>query len=363
MRYSKPVLFLLFLVVPIGTVFSTETTDYMNYMFFNSQMEHMRTTHERAILLNNNEVFSLITDIRYTDNSTGGLMSVMYGAGYVDSSITFGVYYLGYTSDLGFTMGVTVPGNGLYRDGFGASGIGLSLNLAIMLITFDWTFAFDKTFQYAKVYIPLLRSSVGFGFSPYENQVSIVDNKVINKAVYTGGSPRFNILKFDSAILQIIGLGLEYFTAKKTVNPIATFAVHNIIPQDDWEDMLFDAFFYVRPSVEVDLQSVKIVNFEARVKVWFYIPDTKLGGTGGNDLLGRTGMYCAFSIVQPSQDNTEYHGGSGLGLELGMGGAVLDNLNLGMKPDFFNISYFWNYSGYFNTYPGMSQGFRFLFYI
>lgn len=192
-----------------------------------------------------------------------------------------------------------------------------------------------------------------------------MSNTVVDHIVYTGGSPRFNILKFDSSLLQYLGLGLEYITAKKTISPILTFAVHNIISPQEWEDMLFDAYFYIRPNIEFDLQNVRVANFEARAKLWFYFPDSGFGGTekNGGYLMARGGIFCAFSMIQTDPNDVDYEGGRGLGFEIGAGFAVLDNLNMGMKPDFFNISYFWNYSEYFETYPEMSQGFRFLLYI
>jgi len=359
-------LILIFVMTISAAMYSTQQTDYLNYMYFNSHMNHLRTTHERGILLDNEEVFSVITDIRYSEYSGGSLMSVMYGAGYIDSSLTFGFYFLGFTSDIGFTFGNYNSEYNLYRDGFGASGIGISLFISpLALITFDWTFAFDSTYQYLRVFIPFIRSSFGFGFSPYENQVSIVSNTVVEKVVFTGGTPRFSILKFDSSILNYVGLGLEYITAMKTLSPILTFSVHNIIKPSDWDELMFDAFIYFRPSIEFNLQNVKLTKFEARVRLWFYFPDSGFGGmeNNGGYLMSRSGLYCAFSYKQPDNGNPEVMGESGFGIEVGMGMAVLDNLNIGLKSDFFNISYFYNYSEYFDTFPIMSQGFRFLMYI
>lgn len=167
MNFYRPVLLIVLLTIPFRQVFPSEKTDYLNYMFFNSHMNHLRTTHERAVLIGNEEVFSLITDIRYTENSTGGLMSIMYGAGYVDPSMTLGIYYLGFTSDLGFTMGVCTPDNNLYRNGFGASGIGISLFISpIALITLDWTFAFDKNIPISSGIYPVYQQFDRFRIQP-----------------------------------------------------------------------------------------------------------------------------------------------------------------------------------------------------
>lgn len=366
MRNFRLIIFIVFLVIPFGTVFSTQTTDYLNYMYFNSHMNHLRATHERGILMNDEELFSIIADFRYAEYSGGSMMSVMYGGGYISPDLTLGIYFLGFTSDIAFTLGAYTPQSGYNGPGFGASGIGLSLYIApIALITADFTFAFDRTFQYYRVFFPFIRSTIGIGLSPYENKVSIVNNTVIEEFVFTGGSQRFNIIKFDSAILEYLSLGLEYITAKKTLSPIFTFSLHNFISPGEWKELLFDAFVYLRPSIEFNLETVKLAHFEARVKVWFYFPESGFGGSEGNGkyLLSRGGIYCALSYKQPDTGKVEIAGESGLGIEAGIGMAVLDNLNIGLKPDFFNIAYFWNYSEYFETYPIMVQGVRFLMYL
>ncbi len=55
-----------------------------------------------------------------------------------------------------------------------------------------------------------------------------------------------------------------------------------------------------------------------------------------------------------------YNGQNGFGGELGVGIRVLGFKKLGFEEDtYVRLSYYYNYSGYYERFPGMEQGFKF----
>lgn len=357
------------------------TPDYINNVFYYKRLDYMRHSHDRARMLHREGfggmlggIFSVMYDFNYGQDmdrlrSAPMLLGAALGDG---DKKRWGFHFLLYGTG-NASIGTTDWKNRKYDrefkrtispHRFRAYSVGGSVDLWLISLTADATWANGVPSVYGRVFVPFLRTHVGVGSSQFDEVIDPVSEqkKIIQSEI-------FNIdhLTFATSLIPYFNVGLKVFRlTQRRYAPNFSMAAHQFVNKSRWGTMNWDAdiFFETRGGKVRELTDLE--DFEARFTLHRLFWDTNDWDDLPITFRGSIYLGLSYKSEVDFLDNTlsesgmVYNGQNGFGMELGVGLRVLGFRKFGFEEDtYVKLSYYNNFSGYYERFPGMRQGIKF----
>lgn len=379
---------------------SDKTMQYVNQTFYNKRLSLIRTGYDRWKGLGdtypqekhiselNHHFYSAVNDFNFGRDADGkGIMPFMVG--YAFGWPIGGFYFLGYTTDFrNFFRKDKDESNGYYK----AFTVGANVDLRLITLQGDATVAGGTLSFYGKSYIAFLKSFVGAGISTFglknrtiPGAAAIPANTVLlSKGIESNAAPvnvqqiidkgsyALDMIEFGTNYVRYFNTGLKYFKlVKARYVPNISTAYHQFVDYKDWENMKWDLELFYESRGKTLTKSFSPKDYEARVVFYKFLGDqsdaisSDVGSTG---ITWRPAAFLGLSYKSKEDAITQtltesgqaYTGEYGAGGEVGIGLRVLGFKRFGFQEDtYVKLSYFINYSQYFERLPAMTSGLKF----
>lgn len=347
------------------------TAEYINGVFYYKRLDYMRESYDRWRMIMkdyhpdedvkkyNYGIFSAMNDFNFgRDVDTVKINPILIG--YAFGNKKFGYYFLLSTSDVR---------NNFRKESDQSDGkyngitIGLSYQIKWFSLLADATYASKSLSIYGKIFFPGIRTHFGVGTSrfdeiidPVDQQKKIIKSKILNPDQFT----------FATSIIPYFNVGLRMLKYTKIrYMPNISMALHQYIKQDRWAEMKWDGEFFFETRGEKSQNLFKMKDYDMRFTLYRLLGEPLVEEKG---ICVRWTVFVGVSYKSEldyfAQTLTEsgkvYTGQNGVGTEIGAGLRVLGFKKYGFQEDtYVRFSYFYNYSNYFERYPGMKQGLKF----
>ena len=351
------------------------TPDYVNGVFYYKRLDYMRHSYDKARMLHREGyggmlggIFSVMYDFNWgvdTDRLQGRPMMLGFALG-DGKQKKWGFHFLGYGTGNATNRDLSKDFIAIIApDRYRAYTIGASYDLGFVSLTADATLANGIPSIYGRVFVPILKTHIGIGTSQFDEIIDPVDNQ---KKIIKSNALNIDNLSFATSLIPYFNVGLKIFRISQIrYAPNIYLSAHQFVKSDKWAKMKWDAdlFFETRTGKVKDLKSLE----DYDIRFTLYRMGSSLGGSTSDKPIDL--RYTAFVGVSYkskvdlySKTLTEsgmvYNGQNGLGFETGVGIRVLGFKRLGFEEDtYVRLSYYYNYSGYYERFPGMEQGVKF----
>jgi hypothetical protein len=347
------------------------TGEYINGVFYYKRLDYMRESYDRWRMIMdeyhpgedvrkyNYGIYSAMNDFNFgRDVDTTKITPMLIG--YAFGKNKLGYYFLLSTSDFRNIFRKEVDRSAGYFNGV---TLGLSYQIKWFSLLADVTYASKSLSVYGKLFLPGLKTHFGVGTSrfdevvdPVDQQKRMVKSKVLNPDQFTFATsivPYFNV-----------GLRLLRYTRVRYV-PNISLALHQYIRKERWAEMKWDAELFLETRGEKTRNILKMEDYDVRLTLYRLLGEPLVKEDG---ICLRWAVFGGVSYKSEldyfAQTLTEsgkvYTGQHGVGFEAGTGLRVLGFKKYGFQEDtYVRFSYFYNYSNYFERYPGMKQGLKF----
>jgi len=352
-----------------------QTGNYINSIYYYNRLDYMRSSYDRWQCMMNDYapdedvrdynfgIYSAINDFNLASDADGNkiypmLIGYALGAG----KSNFGYYFLLSSTDVSRMRQKDAIENKLT---FEAATAGFNFQTKYFSLMTDFTYANSGLSVYGKIFVPAIKSHFGIGSSPYDEIIDPVSKQ--KKVIRSNIRPDQFI--FGTSVLQYVNLGLKLFTMTKTrYMPNISTAAHNFISEKRWGSIKYDAEFFFETRGEKWENFFKMQDFDTRFVLYRFldkpdeVSDTDLGMALRWAVFVGTSYKSELNYFDEtiSESGLVYNGQSGLGFDVGCGMRVLGFKKYGFQEDtYVRLSYFYNYSQYFERFPGMKQGLKF----
>ncbi len=351
------------------------TPDYVNGVFYYKRLDYMRHSYDKARMLHREGyggmlggIFSVMYDFNWgidTDRLQGRPMMLGFALG-DGKQKKWGVHFLGYGTGNASNRDLSKEFKAIIApDRYRAYTIGASYDLGFVSLTADATLANGMPSIYGRVFVPILKTHIGVGTSQFDEIIDPVDNQ---KKIIKSNALNIDNLSFATSLIPYFNVGLKIFRISQIrYAPNIYLSAHQFVKSEKWDRMKWDAdlFFETRTGKVKELKSLE----DYDIRFTLYRMGNSMGGSSSDNPIDL--RYTAFVGVSYksevdlySKTLTEsgmvYNGQNGLGFEAGVGIRVLGFKRLGFEEDtYVRLSYYYNYSGYYERFPGMEQGVKF----
>ena len=377
------------------------TVEYVNQTFYNKRLSLIRTGYDRwkgladaypqekHISELNYHFYSAVNDFNFGKDADGkGIMPFMVG--YAFGWPMGGFYFLGYTTDFrNFFRKDKDESAGYYK----AFTIGANVDLRLITLQGDATVTGSTVFFYGKSYIAPVRSFIGAGISKFglanslasgslahptdpielskntsnQRTQALSPQQIINKGRYA-----LDMIELGTSYVRYFNTGIKYFKLiKAKYVPNISTAYHQFVDYKEWENLSWDFELFYESRGKTLGQSLVPKDYEARLVVYKFLGgssnalSTDVGTTG---ITWRPAAFLGLSYKSKedaigetlTESGLAYTGEYGAGGEIGVGFRVLGFKRFGFQEDtYVKLSYFYNYSQYFERLPAMTSGLKF----
>ncbi|MDX9771442.1 MAG: hypothetical protein RBT19_13860 [Tenuifilaceae bacterium] len=351
------------------------TPDYVNGVFYYKRLDYMRHSYDKARMLHREGyggmlggIFSVMYDFNWgvdTDRLQGRPMMLGFALGDGNQK-KWGFHFLGYGTGNATNRDLSKEFKAIIApDRYRAYTIGASYDLGFVSLTADATLANGMPSIYGRVFVPFLKTHIGVGTSQFDEVIDPIDNQ---KKIIKSNVLNIDNLSFATSLIPYFNLGLKIFRISQIrYAPNIYLSAHQFVKSEKWDRMKWDAdlFFETRTGKVQDLKSLE----DYDIRFTLYRMGNSMGGSSTDKPIDL--RYTAFVGVSYksevdlySKTLTEsgmvYNGQHGFGFETGVGIRVLGFKRLGFEEDtYVRLSYYYNYSGYYERFPGMGQGVKF----
>jgi hypothetical protein len=394
----------LFVLIHISTteIFaqSDRTAEYINQTFYNKRLSLIRTGYDRwkgladtypqekHISEMNSHFYAAVNDFNFGKDANGrGIMPMMVG--YAFGWPIGGFYFLGYTTDfLNFYRKDKRESTGYYK----AFTLGINADMRLLTLQGDATISGGTISFYGKSYIAPLKSFMGAGISKFGLIDRVVPGsstqrmdpaalaksganiaapfnaqQIINKGTYA-----LDMVEFGINYFRYFNTGLKYFKlVKARYVPNVSTAYHQFVDFKNWGKMNWDFELFYESRGKTLSKSFSPKDYEVRFAIYKFLGDqsdaivTEIGTKGTTTrpaaFLGLSYKSKEDAIGETlTESGQAYTGENGVGGEIGIGFRVLGFKRFGFQEDtYVKLSYFVNYSQYFERLPAMTSGLKF----
>ncbi len=348
------------------------TPDYINGVFYYKRLDYMRHSYDKARMLHKaghggmlGGFFSVMYDFNYgidTDRLMGRPMLLGFAVG-DGKSKKWGIHFLGYgTGNAAHRDLSSEFKEAIAPDRFRAYSFGGSYTFNLFSLTADATLANGIPSLYGRIFIPFLKTHFGVGTSqfdeiidPIDDQKKIVRSKVLN----------IDNFSFATSLVPYFNVGLKiYKLSQVRYAPNLYLSAHQFFNHNKWSRMSWDADLFIEARGGQLKDLTKLEDYDVRFTLYKLI-----GKPWVESIISvRPTLFAGISYKSEidlfdktlSESGMVYNGQNGLGGEVGFGIRVLGFKKLGFEEDtYLRLSYYYNYSGYHERYPGMEQGVKF----
>lgn len=354
------------------------THEYINGIFYFKMLDNLRGSYDKARMLNRDGyegmlkgIYGTLYDFNFGIDSDKLLGTPkMYGMAVGDTkSVKWGAHVLAYsTSNASYSNLSKEFRRAISPDRFRAITVGGSYDFKYLYLTADYTYAAGVSSLYGRVFVPFLRTHVGVGTSQFDEIIDPIDQqkKIIKSKVFS-----FDNVQFVTSAIPYLNLGLKvYRISQLRYAPNVYFSVHQFFKKSVWEKFRWDADFFFETRTSDLLKISEMEDYDARFTLyWLSRPGLFVKNKDENAPIDvRATVFAGVSYKSEtdiynqaiSESGMVYNGQQGLGIEVGAGLRVLGFKRLGyMEDTYIRLSYYNNYSAYFERYPGMMQGVKF----
>lgn len=347
------------------------TGEYINGVFYYKRLDYMRESYDRWRMIMsdyhpgedvkkyNYGIYSAMNDFNFgRDMDTIKINPMLIG--YAFGKENFGYYFLLSTSDFrNFFRKEADQSIGK----FNGVTLGVSYQLKWFSLLVDATYASKSISLYGKLFIPALRTHLGVGSSRFDEVIDPVDQQ---KKIIRSNLLNLDQFTFVTSKIPYFNLGLRVLKFTRTrYMPNVSLALHQYIDQSKWESMKWDGEFFFETRGEKIKNFFSMEDYDVRFTLYRLL---------GEPLVKEDGICVRWTIFAGVSYKSEidyfaktltesgkvYTGQNGVGTEIGCGLRVLGFKKYGFQEDtYVRFSYFYNYSNYFERYPGLKQGLKF----
>ncbi len=390
----------LFLPTPVFPQ-SDRTAEYINQTFYYKRLSLIRTGYDRwkgladaypqekHISELNHHFYSAVNDFNFGKDADGkGIMPFMVG--YAFGWPIGGFYFLGYTTDFrNFFRKDKDESAGYYK----AFTVGANVDLRLVTLQGDATVTGSTVFFYGKSYLAPFRSFIGAGVSKFGlantiaalSSANTADPVLLSKnaakqnvngtgpqTIINKGRYALDMIEFGTSYVRYFNTGIKYFKLiKAKYVPNISTAYHQFVDYKEWENLSWDVELFYESRGKTLTQSFSPKDYEARVVIYKFLGgqsdalSTDVGTTG---ITWRPAAFLGLSYKSKedaigqtlTESGQAYTGEHGAGGEAGIGFRVLGFKRFGFQEDtYVKLSYFVNYSQYFERLPAMTSGLKF----
>ena len=355
------------------------TADYVNSMFYYSNLDHLRSSFNRISSLeslesNNGKSKSnfkrgaVIYDFNYGRNVMGKpKVPMLVGASGMYKQIGFHAL-ISTTHMRMFGGGESWEENYVYDlERFSGSSFGLSYNNKWFNVLGDVTYAQKNLSFFGQFNIPVIKLRAGIGISKY--------NQIIDSLGYTTiiQGDRFtpDYYFVNSSILKFINVGFSVLSFSEVrLSPHLSFSLYQLYNRNRWSNLKFDVELYLKTQTPGIKEVFEMQDYEARCSFYFFA-GADFGSSSdetASPIATRGAFFTSISyksgtdyIAQTMQNaGISYKGPTGWGGEIGYGIRVLGLRNYGIDDEtFLKVSLYYNYSAYFDVWPALIGGIKF----
>lgn len=353
---------------------------YINNLYFNTKLDILKSGFDRWQQISQSEldgkdpaeinhgIYGIIYDLNIGKDVNGDrIYPQMVGAAL--GSHRIGFYFLGYTSDFGNVFRKKEN----YSEGYYNAGtIGANIDLQYIAFHGDASFDSKSSRFYGKVMIPILRTYGGIRFSNFkrvELETGQIDEDEPDHEFQKTEAHTWDIIDAGTSIFRVFNVGFKYYKLMDyKYAPNISASIHQLYNKNDWSELNWDAEIYFGARTQKLDGNIK--DYEARFVLYKLIggPLAKSSSSDGVGVVVRTALFVGVSYKSPednfsssiSEEGRTYNGQDGIGFEVGIGLRVLGFKEYGFNEDtYVKFTYFYNYSQYFERYPGIKSGFKF----
>lgn len=390
MRPLQNTFLLLALLAVPAVAQSDQTADYINSLFFHNRLAVVRTSYDRWQSLTstyypdkhpwelNSHFYSAMNDFNYGKDKDGHSVSPMM-LGYAFGFPVFGFYFLGYTTDFGnFFRKPSKESPGYFK----AATVGANVDLTYATLQGDATFSNNTVTFFTKTYVPSVKTFIGLGLSTYRLSTPLAAAEApagsgrttaasTPRQIVRGGAYATDMIQAGTSIVRYFNVGFRYLRlVQARYVPNISTAWHQFRNVEEWEHMTYDAELFFESRNQTLSKTLSPKDYEARVVVYYMFDETLVSEkVGKKGVVGRPAAFLGLSYKSeengftgsiPTQSGKVYTGQDGIGWEIGVGLRVLGLKQFGFQEDsYVKLSYFRNYSQYFERYPGLRSGIKF----
>ncbi|MFC1670860.1 hypothetical protein ACFL20_10750 [Spirochaetota bacterium] len=370
--------FFLFALVISSMLFSefaiaSDTSYYVNSLYYNRRLEILRTSFDRWQNLAqtyypgkhpseiNSHIYSVLYDFNYgKDTDNRDIYPQLLGAALGWEWV--GAYFLLNTTDFAnYTRDDKDESRGHYQ----AATMGVNVDLKYVTVQSDVTFDSKAAVFYAKAYIPFIETYFGFGFNKFKKRNVESNTEIVSSKNYMN-----DVINARTTILKWVDLGFSYFTlVKANYVPSISTSLHQFVDGSKWDTLGWDIELYFESRIEHS-KKFDMKDYEIRLTIFkfFFDPLVNVRNDDGSGICLRATVFLGLSYKSSvdkfnktiAESGQEYGGQDGFGFEFGIGLRVLGFKEFGFSEDtYVKLSYFYNYSLYFERYIGIQHGLKF----
>lgn len=391
MKSNKLFLVLLLTVVLIGInadiVYSDadDISYYINSIYYNNKLEVIRTSYDRWNNIIdthhpdkhptdiNHHFYATVYDFNYAYDTTGQkiypqLIGFAFGWEFV------GLYFIAHTSDIANHFRDEIDKS---EGEYNAGTVGMNIDLKLITLQGDVTRDSEQTTFYSKAYIPLLETYCGARFSRYESEEVLGRNKIRRSENYT-----YDVVNAGSSLLRVFNLGFSYYPLiKAKYAPNISTSIHQFMGKDSWESVGYDLEIYFESKSEKLNSEYKLEDYEVRVVLYWLLGRSLVSSRSSTSDVGiavRPAFFVGVSYksfkdsfrstvldnnrIDTKEERDIWHDSKqdGVGVEAGIGLRIFGFRRFGFREDtYVKLAYFYNYSQYYERYPGIQHGVKF----
>jgi hypothetical protein len=351
---------------------------YINTLYFNKKTDILKSGFDRWEQISqahlkgedptkyNHGIYGAVYDFNVAEDVNGDkIYPQLFGLALGERM--YGVYFIGYTSD--FAKGFR-NNEERSEDFYNAGSIGAHLNLKYITFKGDVSVDSESTSMYARTMIPLLRTYAGVRYSKYQKAETETGE---NTGIVEADKYKYDIIDGGTSIFRIFNLGLTYYRLTEAPYvPNISASIHQLFDKKNWSSMEWDAEIYFESRNTTLNKSSELKDYEVRFVLYKLIGNSLIGASGvqNNGIDVRFTIYAGISYKSTKEVDSStniltenekiYNGQNGVGGEIGIGLRILGFKEYGFNEDtYIKFCYFYNYSEYFDRYPGIQSGFKF----
>lgn len=376
-------------LIPIQNLFSqtNQTANYINSVFYYNRLSVVRNGYDRIILRDmdntvkdSSSVSSLVLDFNFysRDPDDDLIMPMMAGFATKNKWIkkTLGFYCLAYSTNLvNFapldsndtdwwtnTMhwyGTSDEEKKKLR--YWAATAGMHLDFRVFTLQGDVTYSKNTFTYFSKSFIPSIKTHIGIGLSKFTLADSIYASGNKTTEIRLGKKILPDMLDIRTSAFKFANIGFRYVNIiKAKYVPNISFALNQIIPDKYVKTIPVDVEVFFETRGQTPVEAFNLKDFD--VRLLFYLLKNP-GGQAQSTL--KSAVYLGLSYKSPedgysrtiSESGLVYNGQHGFGGEFGWCLRLMGMQKYGyLESNFIKICAYYNYSQYFERYPGNVWG-------
>jgi hypothetical protein len=341
------------------------TEDYVYGIFYYNKLDHLRGSYRRNYTaledMGLGRLNATIYDFNFGKNTEGlKLQPMTLGFSFASRNKKSGFYFL--LSSSNFMFNPWARDSTWVDEKISGQSLGYIYLSKHFSLQSDVTHFHGNLSIYGRVYIPIIKTHFGAGTSPYDEIIDPIDQQ---KKIVKSNVTSIDRLSFGTSIIPYFDVGLKLLRVSQVrYIPNFSFSLNQLMSNERMKRMRWDAtlFFESRLGKVTSLDDFK----DYDIRFTLYRLSNSFSQDEPIDL--RFTAFLSASYKSPvdlftntlTESGKIFTGQTGLGGELGIGIRAIGIKKYHVPEEtYVKASIYYNYSEYFELYPGQEYGIKF----